>query len=100
MESADLLHACEGFQWDAGNWDKNWRKHRVAAYECEQVFFNQPLIVRSEEPAGKKDPDFYALGQTDEGRWRFIAFIVRSRQIRVVSARDMTPRERKEYLSL
>ena len=34
-----------GFQWDQGNLEKNWLKHGVSPLECEQVFFNQPLVV-------------------------------------------------------
>jgi hypothetical protein len=34
-----------GFDWDKGNRQKNWEKHRVDYRECEEVFFNSPLIV-------------------------------------------------------
>ena len=34
-----------GFQWDDGNIDKNLLKHNVENWECEQVFFNEPLII-------------------------------------------------------
>ena len=38
-----------GFQWDEGNADKNWEKHRVARLECEQPFFNEPFLVNEDE---------------------------------------------------
>jgi hypothetical protein len=38
---------CIGFDWDDGNIGKNWTKHRVTDWECEEVFFNQPLAVGS-----------------------------------------------------
>ena len=31
----------EGFDWDRGNIQKNWEGHRVAFYECEEVFFRE-----------------------------------------------------------
>ena len=34
-----------GFQWGQGNIDKNLIKHDVENWECEQVFFNRPLLV-------------------------------------------------------
>ena len=40
---------------------------------------------------------FYALGRTDEGRELFVAFTMRGRRLRVVSARDMSRRERRVY---
>ena len=40
---------------------------------------------------------FFALGQTDAGRPIFVAFAIRNRLIRVISARDMTRRELRKY---
>ena len=34
-----------GFDWDKGNIDKNLIKHNVENWECEQIFFNEPLII-------------------------------------------------------
>ena len=45
----DRLQACTGFQWDDGNATKSWDKHDVSQAECEQVFFNQPLVVRRDK---------------------------------------------------
>jgi uncharacterized DUF497 family protein len=39
-----IVASCVGFQWDEGNRDKNWYLHQVIDSECEQVFFNAPLI--------------------------------------------------------
>ena len=33
----DILASCTGFEWDAGNAEKNWEQHRVSRGECEQV---------------------------------------------------------------
>ncbi len=40
---------------------------------------------------------FYALGQTDVGRRLFVVFTLRGRRIRVISARDVSRKERKVY---
>lgn len=42
-------------------------------------------------------PRLYALGQTDAGRRLFVVFAVREELIRIISARDMSRRERKVY---
>ena len=42
-------------------------------------------------------PRFYALGRTDSNRLLFVAFTVRRKLIRVISAREMTGRERRVY---
>ena len=41
------LDACTGFEWDEANAHKNWERHRVTPEEAEDVFFNEPLVVRN-----------------------------------------------------
>lgn len=86
-----------GFDWDKGNSDKNWLKHGVTPFECEQVFFNQPLTVAPDEAHSQKEIRFYVLGQTDMERLLFVVFTVRRNLIRVVSARDMSRSEKEVY---
>jgi predicted DNA binding CopG/RHH family protein len=33
----EILHQCRGFDWDKGNIDKIWFKHKVSPSECEQI---------------------------------------------------------------
>jgi len=89
----------EGFDWTDGNADKNWKRHGVAPAEAEQVFFNTPLLWGDDPMHSGAEVRFYALGQTDEGRALFIAFTMRGRRLRVVSARDMSRKERRTYRS-
>jgi uncharacterized DUF497 family protein len=96
----DQLAECVGFDWDEGNLLKNWEKHGVSAFECEQVFFNRPLIAAPDEAHSSAELRFYALGQTDASRLLFIAFTIRGRLNRVISARDMSRRERKVFEGL
>lgn len=87
----------EGFEWDAGNDTKNWKKHKVSCAECEEVFFNSPLLLGLDESHSGREARYYVLGSTDAGRELFVAFVGRGRLIRVISARGMTPQERKVY---
>ena len=87
-----------GFDWSGGNADKNWAKHNVSPLEAEQLFFNRPIVCVVDSKHAQAEPRFYALGQTDEGRLLFIAFTMRSKRIRVISARDMSRKEREIYL--
>jgi hypothetical protein len=93
----DVISNCKGFQWDEGNLDKNWYLHQVANGECEEVFFNFPLIVASDTKHSQQEQRYYALGRTDTDRWLFIAFTIRDDLIRVISARDMNQRETRKY---
>ncbi|MEW6240844.1 MAG: BrnT family toxin [Chloroflexota bacterium] len=91
------LSQVTGFDWDDSNRDKNWEKHRVLAGECEEVFFNLPLLLQSDTAHSQKEPRYYVLGHTIAGRRLFIAFTVREDKIRVISARDMGKKERAIY---
>ena len=91
------LVTCTGFEWDDGNRDKNWIRHRVSVAECEQVFFNVPLLVAKDERHSSGEPRYYVLGQTDAGRRSFVVLTIRGESIRVISARNMSRREREEY---
>lgn len=91
------IEKCEGFEWDEGNADKNWHLHAVTDGECEDVFFNVPLIITSDKEHSENEQRFYALGRTDSDRRLFIAFTVRNNLIRVISARDMTKSETRKY---
>lgn len=91
------IENCEGFAWDAGNSHKNWHLHEVTDGECEDVFFNLPLIIASDQKHSANESRFFALGRTDAERWLFIAFTIRNKLIRVISARDMTKREERIY---
>lgn len=97
MGLLDDLAKCTGFDWDEGNLTKNWERHRVAGAECEQVFFNRPLVAVADEEHSDGEPRFYVLGQTDAGRRLFVVLTMRRGLIRVISARDMNRRERAEY---
>jgi uncharacterized DUF497 family protein len=91
------LDDVEGFDWDEGNIGKNWPKHGVTDWECEEIFFNRPLVIGSDTDHSEHESRYYALGQTDRGRMLFGAFTVRNRLIRAISFRDVTSRERKAY---
>jgi uncharacterized DUF497 family protein len=97
MSSNELPLNCIGFDWDKENLAKNWEKHRVGFWECEEVFFNQPLLLADDIHHSKEEQRFYALGKTDSERPLFLAFTVRHKKIRVISARDMSRKERSEY---
>jgi uncharacterized protein len=93
----ETISKCKGFEWDEGNSNKNWHLHRVIDAECEEVFFNLPLIISFDAGHSKREKRFFALGRTENNRRLFVAFTIRQDLIRVISARDMTKRELRKY---
>ena len=92
----DRFSSCEGFDWDEGNVDKNWQEHGVAFWECEEAFFNEPLVVQTDTSHSLREERYYALGQANSGRKLFVVFTFRNNLIRVISAREMTRKEKKD----
>ena len=85
------------FEWDKGNIDKNQKKHNVSSSECEETFFHQPLIVIEDETHSKSENRFHALGKTAKNRLLFISFTIRNRNVRIISARNMSKKEKQFY---
>ncbi|MBC8200289.1 MAG: BrnT family toxin [Desulfobacterales bacterium] len=86
-----------GFQWDQGNIDKNLIKHEVENWECEQIFFNRPLLVLDDPKHSISEKRWAAFGKTDADRLLVVIFTKRDNSIRVISAREMNKKERKFY---
>jgi hypothetical protein len=97
MDIYNKLKKCIGFQWDQHNAEKNWQKHKVTPAECEEVFFNKPLVVTDDLKHSSSEKRFYVLGKTDLSRKLFIVFTIRKKLVRVISARNMNKNEKRSY---
>ena len=87
------LSKIEGFEWDRGNLG-HIKIHDVSYRECEDAFFNKPLLVNEDKTHSKLEERFQALGQANNGRLLFVSFTIRNNKIRVVSSRDQNRKER------
>jgi uncharacterized DUF497 family protein len=87
-----------GFIWLAYFVDKLEQKHNVESDEVEAVFEHDVLIKRAEK-GYRPDEDVYAAyGQTNAGRYLVVFFVYKQdRRALIISARDMTPTERRYY---
>jgi uncharacterized protein len=79
------------------NSEKIRARHGVTPAECEQVFFNQPIILGDDVKHSTEENRLYLLGRTEARRLLFLVFTVRDELIRVISARDMNKKERRVY---
>ncbi|MGH8208592.1 MAG: BrnT family toxin [Steroidobacteraceae bacterium] len=92
------LSKITGFEWDAGNARKNER-HGVSAGEAEEVLFSPRLLLLDDQRHSQEEPRYHALGVTAAGRRLHVSFTLRrdGTAIRVISARDMSRKERAIY---
>ena len=91
------LAEIEGFEWDAGNLDKNVLGHGVTPREAEEIFFQVPLLLLDDSAHSQREQRLLAHGTTTGGRLLTAAFTVRGKRIRVISVRDMSRKERQIY---
>lgn len=89
----------KGFDWDQGNSRKSVDKHEVGQSESEQVFFNRPILVLTDEEHSQFEERYHVLGRSDDDRKLHTTFTLRleGTLIRVISARDMHRKERQVY---
>ena len=85
------------FEWDKGNINKNLIKHNVTDKEAEEIFGNKPLKIFKDIKHSEKEQRFVAYGKTDSNRSLVIVFTLRKEKIRVISARNQSKKERREY---
>lgn len=94
----------DDFLWLAEIEEKLAVKHHVETSEVEEVFRNAPRFRFRERGRREGEGLYLALGQTDAGRYLVVLFIHKpateqrplSRAL-VISARDMTDKERRQY---
>ena len=78
--------------------DKIIRKHNVSLEEVEHVLSKGPIIQRLEGGHVKGEDLFIGFGRTDAGRYLSVLLVLKKdKRALVISARDMTKRERRKY---
>ena len=85
------------FEWDPAKARRNRRKHRVSFQEAASVF-GDPLAITYPDPDhSESEQRFLTVGMSSAGRVLIVAHADRNENIRIISARETTPRERKHY---
>jgi uncharacterized DUF497 family protein len=85
------------FEWDESKARKNERKHGVTFREATEVF-GDDFSSCVHDPDHSDDEERYLLfGMSARGSYLVVSFTERPNAIRIISARRMTPSERKAY---
>ncbi len=87
-----------GYIWQEDVLDKLAWKHQVRPEEVVEIFNNSPRIERMERGHRPNEDLYVASGQTEAGRYLVVFFIhKKDGQAFIVTARDMTSKERKRH---
>ena len=85
------------FEWDENKATDNMSKHGVSFDEAMTVF-DDPLYVDFYDPDHSYDEHRYIImGQSKQGRLLIVSYAEREEVVRLISAREVTRRERETY---
>ena len=97
MNLEKLLSSITNFVWDEHNFKKNWSKHRVSTKECEELFTDPNLRYALKTVRPSKEERWAVMGKTKQDRELLVVFTLRQSGIRVISARPLSRKERRQY---
>src|SRR5438093_2298592 len=94
----DVVHRLNDieFVWDRKKAESNLRKHGVAFETACEVFFDPFVCFIGTEVVGGERREI-VVGMTVDWQILYVVYLFRKNQIRLVSARPVTSRERKQY---
>ena len=85
------------FFWDTLKARANYQKHGVSFEEAQSVF-RDPLAVNFDDLLhSEHERREIIIGYSEQSRLLYVCFTERTRDVRLISAREATRRERKKY---
>lgn len=87
------------FEWDPAKATRNRAKHGVGFREAMTVFADPLEITVQDVDHSGSETRFLSVGVTDGSRLAVVAYTERDGKIRIIHAREATPKERRAYES-
>jgi len=85
------------FEWDAQKAAENLKNHGVAFDEALTVFADGLASIFDDPDHSGEERRELIIGHSTEQRLLVISFVDRGRRTRIISARQATARERRDY---
>ena len=86
-----------GFEWDPTKASSNLRKHRVSFEEAATVFEDVLSITVPDPDHSVSEERYITVGMSSRQRLLLVAHTERGTWIRIISARELTSREKRAY---
>ena len=87
------------FEWDADKAAANIPNHGVSFTEAMTIFGDPPEMTMFDPDRSEAEDRFLSMGLSEAGRLLVVAYTEREDRVRIISAREPTPRERRQYES-
>ncbi|MBK9215880.1 MAG: BrnT family toxin [Chloracidobacterium sp.] len=85
------------FEWDQEKAALNLRKHGVGFDEAKTVWDDLFHIDLFDHLHSVDENRFLMVGESSSGRLLIISYTERENRVRIISVRELTPRERRDY---
>jgi uncharacterized DUF497 family protein len=85
------------FEWDPSKAASNARKHRVSFKEACTAFADPRSLTIPDPEHSKMEDRFVLLGVSTSGRLLVVVYTERGDRVRIISAREATAHEHKQY---
>ena len=87
------------FEWDIDKAASNIEKHGVSFAEATTIFGDPLEVAISDPDHSEEEFRFVSIGRSAQGRLLVVAYTEREARIRLISAREAAPKERRNYES-
>jgi uncharacterized DUF497 family protein len=85
------------FEWDPEKASANESTHGVSFLEASEVFDDDHSSSVPDPDHSEDESRYLIFGVSKSGKYLVVSYTERGDRIRLISARSMTPRERKAY---
>ena len=87
------------FEWDENKFTTNQKKHKISFEEAKSVFYDEHAKYRDDPDHSEGEERFIILGLSKKANLLVVCHCYRASDtiIRIFSARQATPAERRQY---
>lgn len=85
------------FEWDEEKAESNLKKHGVSFEEAQTVWEDYFYVDLFDDEHSVEENRFLIIGESSEKRLLIVSYTERENSVRIISVRELTAKERKDY---
>ena len=97
MSDVSFIHREVIFEWDNQKAIANLHKHDLSFESACEAFFDPFLVVLEDVESVGEELREKLIGMTRDWRIVLVVYVMREDRVRLISARDTTSMERRQY---
>ena len=85
------------FEWDKNKAKVNLQRHQISFEEAESVFDDSFSLTINDDSHSFDESRFITIGESKTGRLILVCHTIGAENVRIISARKPSHKERKDY---